>query len=185
MLSINRKVRVLVVDDSAVARTFLTRGLSSYPNIEVVGYAVNALDARGKISSLAPDVMTLDVEMPGTNGIDFLKELLPVTPLPVILVSSLNLKVFDALAAGAVDFVRKPGGTGSEQSLRDCLAQKGVVTYRPARSYTKSAAAPLSLPPPPLCPPSLPPASGGVRIWIAPSSAWALPQGAQKPPWKS
>ena len=76
MLSINRKVRVLVVDDSAVARTFLTRGLSSYPNIEVVGYAVNALDARGKISSLAPDVMTLDVEMPGTNGIDFLKELL-------------------------------------------------------------------------------------------------------------
>lgn len=59
--------------------TFLTRGLSSYPNIEVVGYAVNALDARGKISSLAPDVMTLDVEMPGTNGIDFLKELLPVT----------------------------------------------------------------------------------------------------------
>ena len=62
MLSINRKVRVLVVDDSAVARTFLTRGLSSYPNIEVVGYAVNALDARGKISSLAPDVMTLDVD---------------------------------------------------------------------------------------------------------------------------
>ena len=103
MLSINRKVRVLVVDDSAVARTFLTRGLSSYPNIEVVGYAVNALDARGKISSLAPDVMTLDVEMPGTNGIDFLKELLPVTPLPVILVSSLNLKVFDALAAGDLE----------------------------------------------------------------------------------
>ena len=127
MLSINRKVRVLVVDDSAVARTFLTRGLSSYPNIEVVGYAVNALDARGKISSLAPDVMTLDVEMPGTNGIDFLKELLPVTPLPVILVSSLNLKVFDALAAGAVDFVRKPDGTESKQSFLDSLAQKIVV----------------------------------------------------------
>ena len=127
MLSINRKVRVLGVDDSAVARTFLTRGLSSYPNIEVVGYAVNALDARGKISSLAPDVMTLDVEMPGTNGIDFLKELLPVTPLPVILVSSLNLKVFDALAAGAVDFVRKPDGTESKQSFLDSLAQKIVV----------------------------------------------------------
>lgn len=180
MLSINRKVRVLVVDDSAVARTFLTRGLSSYPNIEVVGYAVNALDARGKISSLAPDVMTLDVEMPGTNGIDFLKELLPVTPLPVILVSSLNLKVFDALAAGAVDFVRKPDGTESKQSFLDSLAQKIVSPPAP-----RSAAAPLSLPPPPLCPPSLPPASGGVRIWIAPSSAWALPQGAQKPPWKS
>lgn len=109
MLSINRKVRVLVVDDSAVARTFLTRGLSSYPNIEVVGYAVNALDARGKISSLAPDVMTLDVEMPGTNGIDFLKELLPVTPLPVILVSSLNLKVFDALGCRGSGFCPEAG----------------------------------------------------------------------------
>ena len=71
--------------------------------------------------------MTLDVEMPGTNGIDFLKELLPVTPLPVILVSSLNLKVFDALAAGAVDFVRKPDGTESKQSFLDSLAQKIVV----------------------------------------------------------
>lgn len=181
MLSINRKVRVLVVDDSAVARTFLTRGLSSYPNIEVVGYAVNALDARGKISSLAPDVMTLDVEMPGTNGIDFLKELLPVTPLPVILVSSLNLKVFDALAAGAVDFVRKPG-RHREQAVLSGLPRPKNRGSPPA---PRSAAAPLSLPPPPLCPPSLPPASGGVRIWIAPSSAWALPQGAQKPPWKS
>lgn len=54
MLSINRKVRVLVVDDSAVARTFLTRGLSSYPNIEVVGYAVNALDARERSPVLRP-----------------------------------------------------------------------------------------------------------------------------------
>lgn len=52
--------------------------------------------------------MTLDVEMPGTNGIDFLAQLLPEHPLPVILVSSLSLRVFDALAAGAVDFVRKP-----------------------------------------------------------------------------
>lgn len=181
MLSINRKVRVLVVDDSAVARTFLTRGLSSYPNIEVVGYAVNALDARGKISSLAPDVMTLDVEMPGTNGIDFLKELLPVTPLPLILVSSLNLKVFDALAAGAVDFVRKPGRHREQAVLsglprpkdrgrllrqgpppRRCLSRRPLSVLRLSRR-----------------------ASGGVRIWIAPSSAWALPQGAQKPPWKS
>ena len=143
MLSINRKVRVLVVDDSAVARTFLTRGLSSYPNIEVVGYAVNALDARGKISSLAPDVMTLDVEMPGTNGIDFLKELLPVTPLPVILVSSLNLKVFDALAAGAVDFVRKPDGTESKQSFLDSLAQK-IVVASCAKVHRRAAVSPAA-----------------------------------------
>ena len=124
MFSTQRKIRILVVDDSAVARTFLIQGLSAYPNLEIAGYAINALDARSKISPLKPDAMTLDVEMPGMNGIDFLKELLPVRPLPVILVSSLNLKVFDALAAGAVDFVRKPDGVESRQSFLDALAQK-------------------------------------------------------------
>lgn len=102
MIPNQRKIRVLVVDDSAVIRAFLTKGLSEDPRIEVVGYAINALDAKAKVLRLKPDVMTLDVEMPGTNGIDFLSQLLPEYPLPVILVSSLNLRVFDALAAGAV-----------------------------------------------------------------------------------
>lgn len=127
MLLNQRKIRVLVVDDSAVARAFLTKGLSAYPYIEVVGYAINALDAKAKILRLHPDVMTLDVEMPGTNGIDFLSQLLPEHPLPVILVSSLSLRVFDALAAGAVDFVRKPDGTESRESFLRALAQKIVV----------------------------------------------------------
>lgn len=127
MLTPQRKIRVLVVDDSAVIRAFLTKGLSTYPYIEVVGYAINALDAKSKILRLNPDVMTLDVEMPGTNGIDFLSQLLPEHPLPVILVSSLNLRVFDALAAGAVDFVRKPDGTESRESFLRSLAQKIVV----------------------------------------------------------
>ena len=127
MLPNARKIRVLVVDDSAVARAFLAKGLSAYPHIEVVGYAINALDAQAKIQRLHPDVMTLDVEMPGTNGIDFLAQLLPKHPLPVILVSSLNLRVFDALAAGAVDFVRKPDGTESRDSFFRSLAQKIVV----------------------------------------------------------
>lgn len=122
-----RKIRVLVVDDSAVARTFLTKGLAAYPNIEVVGYAINALDAKSKILRLKPDVMTLDVEMPGTNGIDFLAQLLPEHPLPVILVSSLNLRVFDALAAGAVDFVRKPDGVESRDIFFRSLSQKITV----------------------------------------------------------
>ena len=127
MLPNQRKIRVLVVDDSAVARTFLINGLANFPNIEVVGYAINALDAKAKILRLRPDVMTLDVEMPGTNGIDFLATLLPEYPLPVILVSSLNLRVFDALAAGAVDFVRKPDGTESREAFLRSLAQKIVV----------------------------------------------------------
>ena len=146
MVSSTRKIRVMVVDDSAVARTFLIKGLSAYPNIEVVGYAINALDAKAKIPRLAPDVMTLDVEMPGTNGIDFLKQLLPVHSLPVILVSSLNLRVFDALAAGAVDFVRKPDGTESREAFFQSRAQKIVVascaTVR--RSAPAQASAALS-----------------------------------------
>lgn len=101
-------IKVLVVDDSSLFRQAIIQYLSSHPNFEVVGYAVNAYDAEKKIPALKPDVVTLDVEMPGMNGIEFLKRLLPLNPIPVILVSSLNLSVFDALSAGAVDFVRKP-----------------------------------------------------------------------------
>ena len=120
-------IRVMVVDDSALARKVIIDGLSAYPEIKVVGYAINALDAQQKIPQFKPEVMTLDVEMPGTNGIDFLKQLLPDHPLPVILVSSLNLKVFDALAAGAVDFVRKPDGVQSRDAFIQSLHQKIVV----------------------------------------------------------
>lgn len=127
-----KKIRVMVVDDSAVARTIIMNGLSAQPNIEVVGYAINAIDAKKKVPQLKPDVITMDVEMPGMSGIDLLKELLPNFPLPVILVSSLNLKVFDALAAGAVDFVRKPYDSKSNDNFIVLLAQKIVVA-----SFTK------------------------------------------------
>lgn len=147
MLLNQRKIRVLVVDDSAVARAFLIKGLASYPYIEVVGYAINALDAKAKILRLHPDVMTLDVEMPGTSGIDFLSQLLPEHPLPVILVSSLSLRVFDALAAGAVDFVRKPDGTESRESFLRALAQKIVVASHakvvPPRRSARSSLSPV------------------------------------------
>ena len=103
------KIRVLVVDDSLVFDRFLSENLPKVqPRIEVVGYAMNAYDAMRKIPVLKPDVITLDVEMPKMSGIEFLKELLPKHPIPVILVSSLNVSVFDALSYGAVDFVRKP-----------------------------------------------------------------------------
>lgn len=127
MLSNPKTIRVLVVDDSLVARNMITKGLSAHPRIEVVGTAINALDAKSKIARLTPDVVTMDVEMPGTSGIDFLKQFLPEHPIPVILVSSLNLRVFDALAAGAVDFVRKPDGTESVSSFLHALTQKIIV----------------------------------------------------------
>lgn len=104
----NKKIRLMVVDDSAVYRTWLINALAKEEHFEIVGYAVDAFDAQKKIPLLKPDILTLDIEMPGMSGIDFLKELLPKHPIPVILVSSLNIRVFDAMAAGAVDFVRKP-----------------------------------------------------------------------------
>ncbi|WP_331477490.1 protein-glutamate methylesterase/protein-glutamine glutaminase [Mediterraneibacter agrestimuris] len=114
---LKKKISVLSVDDSPLFRKMIIDYLSTCPDIEVVGYAVNAYDARHKIPLLKPDVITLDVEMPGMNGIEFLKELLPVHPIPVILVSSLNLSVFDALSAGAVDFVRKPDMTAHSKDI--------------------------------------------------------------------
>ena len=141
-----KKIRVMVVDDSMLARTMIIRGLSAHPRIEVVGYAINTLDARNKIPQYRPDVITMDVEMPGQSGIDFLKQYLPTHPIPVILVSSLNLKVFDALAVGAVDFVRKPDEKGSsETSFLAALAQK-VVMAATARVRTSApiAAGPVS-----------------------------------------
>lgn len=122
----NKKIRVLVVDDSVLARTLISNGLNASPRIEVVGTAFNAKDARTKIDQVKPDVMTLDVEMPGMSGIDFLKQLLPAVPLPVILVSSLDLRVFDALQAGAVDFVRKPE-PGKNEAFIQALTGKVIA----------------------------------------------------------
>jgi len=122
-----KKVRVLVVDDSIVARKVIIDGLKRYSGIEVIGYAINALDARRKVNQLNPDVMTLDVQMPGITGLDFLRQLMPEHPLPVVLVSSLNLGVFDALHAGAVDFVRKPDGSQSSEQFVNALAQKIMI----------------------------------------------------------
>ncbi len=103
-----KKIKVLVVDDSIVYREFLSRGISADPGIEVVATATDPYDARDKIIEYKPDVMTLDVEMPRMNGIDFLRRLMPQYPLPAIVISSVSERVFDALNAGAVDFVTKP-----------------------------------------------------------------------------
>lgn len=103
-----KKIRVLVVDDSLFFRKMIMDHLSKDSRIEVIGYAVNTADAKNKILNLKPDVVTMDVEMPGETGIDFVKKFVPLYLVRVILVSSLNISIFDALSAGAVDFVRKP-----------------------------------------------------------------------------
>ena len=140
------KIRVLVVDDSMLARKVIIDGLSARRNIEVVGYAINAIDAKNKVKQLKPDVMTLDVQMPGMTGLDFLKSFLPEYPLPVVLVSALNLGVFDALHAGAVDFVRKPDSDVSTETFVAMLAEKVVEASRakvqaPAAAPARAASA--------------------------------------------
>ena len=140
-MELGKKIRVLVVDDSALARNLIIQGLSAHPRMEVVGYAINTLDAKQKIPRLKPDVVTMDVEMPGQSGIDFLKEYLPANPVPVILCSSLNLKVFDALNAGAVDFVRKPDVQESKEVFITNLTQKVLVA-----SMSKPRSTPLRSP---------------------------------------
>ena len=102
------KIRILVVDDSMVFRESVARGLASDPSIEVVGKASDPIEAMDKIKQLKPDVMTLDVHMPKMNGIEFLKKLMAENPMPVVVVSSVSDNVFDALNAGAVEFVTKP-----------------------------------------------------------------------------
>jgi two-component system chemotaxis response regulator CheB len=107
-----RRVKVLIVDDSAMVRRILSELLARDHGIEVVGTAPDAYVAREKIKHLAPDVLTLDVEMPRMDGLTFLRNLMRLRPMPVVMVSSLTDKgaesTLEALSIGAVDFLHKP-----------------------------------------------------------------------------
>lgn len=105
-------VRVLIVDDSAMMRSFLREVLSGDPDIEVVGVASDPFSARQKIKLLNPTVITLDIEMPGMDGLTFLEHLMRLRPMPVVMVSSITQRgasaTLRALEIGAIDFVAKP-----------------------------------------------------------------------------
>ena len=121
-----KKIRVLVVDDSRVSRELIARGISQDPQIEVVALAGDPFEARDKIIETRPDVITCDVEMPKMNGIEFVRRLLPQYFVPVIMVSAVSKVVFEAMEAGAVDFVVKPDaqpGKSVDSFIRD-LVQK-------------------------------------------------------------
>lgn len=115
-------VKVLIVDDSMLMREYIASALSHDPGIEVVGMAGDPYEARDKILELAPDVMTLDINMPKMNGIEFLKKLMPQYPLPVVVISAVSSSVFDALDAGAVDFISKPAPK-TEQDKRQFISE--------------------------------------------------------------
>ncbi len=130
-----RTIRVLIVDDSALVCKILKERLSREPGIEVVGTAPDAYGARDKIVQSRPDVMTLDVEMPRMNGVEFLRRLMPQYPIPVIMVSSLTKKgtriAIESLEAGAVDFVTKPSadlGHGLENMLMELCTKIKIAS---------------------------------------------------------
>ncbi len=108
-------IKVLVVDDSALIREVLSRTLGRDGDIVVVGTAEDPIEARSKVKDLNPDVVTLDIEMPNMNGLQFLDKLMRLHPLPVVMVSTLTTKgaseTLLALELGAVDFVAKPNAT--------------------------------------------------------------------------
>ena len=140
------KIRVIVVDDSALVRSLLTEIINRQPDMECIGAANDPLQAREMIRSLNPDVITLDVEMPRMDGIDFLGRLMRLRPMPVVMVSTLTERgaevTMRALELGAVDFVAKPriGLAAGIQQLAAEITDKIRVASK-ARVHRLAAAA--------------------------------------------
>ncbi|WP_454848170.1 protein-glutamate O-methylesterase CheB [Rhizobium binxianense] len=137
------QARVLVVDDSPTMRGLITAVLSSDPDVSVVGQAGDAMEAREAIKKLNPDVVTLDIEMPNMNGLDFLEKIMKLRPMPVIMVSTMTHRgaeaTLAALEIGAFDCVGKPA-PGEPRPFGD-LAEKVKAAARTRRQYARPAAA--------------------------------------------
>lgn len=118
-----KTTRVLIVEDSPTIQTMIATLLGKDPRISVVGVASDAMAARAAIRSLNPDVITLDIEMPQMDGLEFLRRLMRLRPMPVVMLSSLarrgRIRALEALSLGAVDCVEKPGGIEFFQALAD------------------------------------------------------------------
>ena len=149
-MSVTVKIRVLVVDDSAIVRKVISDILSAEPDIEVVGTAPDPYVARDKILALKPDVLTLDIEMPRMDGLTFLDRIMRFHPLPVIIISSLTQSstsaALEALARGAVDVLAKPGGPYSVGDLRHDLPQRIRAAARARLRQPAAAAPPAAVP---------------------------------------
>ena len=126
--ALHPKIKVLIVDDSAIVRRILSEAIAAEPDMEVVGTAPDPYVARDKILALNPDVLTLDIEMPRMDGLTFLKRLMHHHPIPTIIISSLGqascAATLEALRCGAVDVLAKPAGPYSVGDLRQSLAAR-------------------------------------------------------------
>lgn len=144
---------VLVVDDSALIRTMVREVIAEFGDFVVVGTARDGADALRQVHELNPDIVTLDIEMPGMDGIATLRELMRVAPRPVVMLSGAETRgdvdlTLLALELGAVDFVRKPNAAGTQQvrqvaeRLHEALRAAAIVNLRgPAAAAAAAAAA--------------------------------------------
>ncbi|AIR00994.1 protein-glutamate methylesterase/protein-glutamine glutaminase [Pluralibacter gergoviae] len=146
-----KKIRVLSVDDSALMRQIMTEIVNDHDDMEMVATAQDPLVARDLIKKFDPDVLTLDVEMPRMDGLDFLEKLMRLRPMPVVMVSSLTGKgsevTLRALELGAVDFVTKPqlGIREGMLAWSDAIADKVRAASRARVGAHRPAAAPVAL----------------------------------------
>jgi len=147
----DRKIKVLIVDDSVTICRFLEASFSEDPDFDVVGYALDPFEARERIKALNPDVLTLDVEMPKMDGVTFLKNLMRLHPMPVVMFSSLTdvgaAATLDSLQAGAVDFMPKHStrsgverGDYIQELLRKVKAAASAQMFTPGTTEKVTAA---------------------------------------------
>ncbi|UFS68978.1 chemotaxis response regulator protein-glutamate methylesterase [Geomonas sp. RF6] len=152
-----KKIRVVVVDDSAYNRRAITKMLEALPEVEVVGYATNGEEGIRRVIDLTPDLVTLDLEMPRMDGFTMLRILMATTPVPTIVISSSSgdERVFKALELGALDFIAKPTTVISDELLKiqEDLHQKVQGVFKlnrerlPARAEQKPAPVAVTIPP--------------------------------------
>jgi len=146
------KITVVVVDDSALVRSMLTEIINRQPDMECIGAASDPFVAREMIRNLNPDVITLDVEMPRMDGLDFLSKLMRLRPMPVVMVSTLTERgaevTLKALELGAVDFVSKPkiGVVDGLRQLSDDITDKIRVASKARIHRLATSAAPAASP---------------------------------------
>jgi len=151
-------LRVLVVDDSALFRQAISRILESRPRVKVVATASNGQEAVAKAAALRPDLITLDVQMPGMDGLAALEAIMEHSPTRVLMVSSLTSRgareTIQALCLGALDFVTKSGTRGDQLEAQllaklDAVTQAGVPGYRRAMArHRPERTWPVLWPPP-------------------------------------
>jgi two-component system chemotaxis response regulator CheB len=168
----HRRIRVLIVDDSAIVRKILSEALSAETDLEVVGTAPDPYVARDKILALKPDVLTLDIEMPRMDGLTFLRKLMHFHPLPTVVISSLAQlsarAAIEAMSLGAVEVLAKPGGPYSVGELKHTLAAKVRAAAGARLRRTSSATTAETVPT------TLVAAAGAVRSTLPPDSLIAI-----------